>query len=576
MPGALGGEMSERCPGTAKPVLAPPWVAGALGGEMSERCPGTAKPVLAPPWVAGALGGAAAAPRLATVEPALAAPPALADDRDARWIFGAPSEQTGGEEPSGETAAGPEAALSPAAPCSASNGTTRAAVEPRSAGGHPADGPAGGRRTAELLVALSRGLDAAERRAEDHALRTALLALELAAARRMPEETRAELLYAGLLRDAGSTGLTAQAVSERGSAAANARNPFARAVGKVTPVRSSRNRSPHLSPPDRALAVVRALGLPVGVAEAVYSVDERWDGHGPNRTRGSDIPIRARLLAAASLASTAWAASASGCAAGAPNGTRSTRRTEPKIDEPAIERRLRSARGHQLDPALVDTLVELGKGGLWRLLGDDYLLGEVLDREPQSHRRVSDDAHLDTICATFADLVDTRTPRMGHHAARVAMLAERCGKQLGFDDLECRSLRRAGLLHDIGKLLVPIEYLEKPAQLTDHERQVVREHPLVGAAVLERSRLLTGLAPLVVGHHERLDGDGAFPPFADPRTALAARVIAVCDRFEAMTSERPYRPMLAPEQVWSLLEEACLEPEARAALRALRIVTAVN
>ena len=118
------------------------------------------------------------------------------------------------------------------------------------------------------------------------------------------------------------------------------------------------------------------------------------------------------------------------------------------------------------------------------------------------------------MCGTFADLVDTRTPRMGRHGQRVADFAERTGAELGFDAMECRELRRAGLLHDIGKLLVPIEYLEKPGALTEHERKVVNEHPRAGAAVLRRSRALAGLAPLMVAHHERLDGEGDFPSSA--------------------------------------------------------------
>ena len=96
--------------------------------------------------------------------------------------------------------------------------------------------------------------------------------------------------------------------------------------------------------------------------------------------------------------------------------------------------------------------------------------------------------------------------------------------------------------------------------LTEHERRVVNGHPRAGAAVLRHSRALAGLAPLMVAHHERLDGEGDFPEYRDERTALAARVIAVCDRYEAMSAVRAYRPLLAPDQVWSLLDQAAIEP----------------
>ncbi len=126
------------------------------------------------------------------------------------------------------------------------------------------------------------------------------------------------------------------------------------------------------------------------------------------------------------------------------------------------------------------------------------------------------------------------------------------------------------LLHDIGKLLVPISFLEKPAELTDAERRVVDEHARAGAAVLGRSRAFARLAPLTVAHHERLDGNGMFPAVADESVALAARVVALSDRYEAMTAERPYRALLSPAQVWSILDEVVGEPMARTAFRALR------
>ena len=94
--------------------------------------------------------------------------------------------------------------------------------------------------------------------------------------------------------------------------------------------------------------------------------------------------------------------------------------------------------------------------------------------------------------------------------------------------------------------------------------------PRTSAAVLGRSRALARLAPLVVAHHERLDGNGMFPPSPTRAVSMAARVLALSDRYEAMTAERPYRALLSPAQVWSILDEVVGEPMARAGLRALR------
>jgi HD-GYP domain-containing protein (c-di-GMP phosphodiesterase class II) len=439
------------------------------------------------------------------------------------------------------------------------------AVGPRSMSGASTAVASASRRTAELLAALSTGLDAAERRTVGHAVRTAFITLRIAAELDLAEVTRSELLYAGLLRDAGSTGLSPEDAEEGALARPQAGLPFlARRMSRLRGERGA-TREAHLSPPDRAAAVVHAMGLPNGVAEAVYSVDERWDGRGYAHLKRDAIPHAARLVAVASAAAEAWAVR-----------TARDRATMTLGHEPAshvaIARVLRLQRGHALDPMLVDVAIRIGEWGLWRDLGNRELTMALLELEPADHIRHSDDEHLDAMCGTFADLVDTRTPRMGRHGQRVADFAGRTGAELGFDALECRELRRAGLLHDIGKLMVPIEYLEKPGALTEHERKVVNEHPRAGAVVLRRSRALAGLAVLMVGHHERLDGEGDFPGFRDQRTALAARVIAVCDRYEAMTAARAYRPLLAPDQVWRLLDEAAVEPLSMRALRALKLV----
>ena len=243
----------------------------------------------------------------------------------------------------------------------------------------------------------------------------------------------------------------------------------------------------------------------------------------------------------------------------------------PAAQPAAIEKLLKGQRAHELDPELVDAAQRSGKLGLWDELQSPELSRRLLDLEPAHDIRISDEASLDRIAGAFADIVDTRTPRMGRHGRRVAEFAERTGAELGLDAALSADLRRAALLHDIGKLLVPIAYLEKPSQLTEAERRVVDEHARTGAAILQRSRALASLGPLVVGHHQRLDGYGMFPQIDDEATAVAARVIAVCDRYEAMTAHRPYRnKALERDQVWSILGEVVAEPTARVALRALR------
>jgi HD-GYP domain-containing protein (c-di-GMP phosphodiesterase class II) len=392
-------------------------------------------------------------------------------------------------------------------------------------------------RLTELLAALSVVLDAAERRPEGHAVRTAWVAGRIAAQLSLPDDQRTELLYAGLLGDVGTVGPGADPTPD---AARARRTGLSRYRRDSTPA--------YLSRPLRARAVVATLGLSGHVADTVAAADERWDGRGPAHAHGDHIPRDGRLVALASAVAMLG----------------------PAPIPAEIDRMLRTERSRSLDPGLVDEVLRMGRGGLWAELNAPYMLDRMLELEPVDAIRWTHDRHLDAAAVAFADVVDTRTPRMGRHARRVAAFAVRTGAELGLDARLLTDLRRASLLHDIGKLLVPIAFLEKPAELTDAERRVVDEHARAGAAVLGRSRAFARLAPLTVAHHERLDGNGMFPAVADESVALAARVVALSDRYEAMTAERPYRALLSPAQVWSILDEVVGEPMARTALRALR------
>jgi putative nucleotidyltransferase with HDIG domain len=415
---------------------------------------------------------------------------------------------------------------------------TGATPGPRSMTAAPTLGSRQSRRTAELLAVLSACLDPAERRPSGHALRTAYLSSRLAHELNLGDDARSDLLYAGLLRDAGSTGLLPEDhPGQQTSTEGKGRRQDARRRGASA-------ASQHLSRPTRAAALIRVLGLSQGVMEAVCSTEERWDGKGPRRERKGAIPMGARVTALASTAAIALA-----------------------MAPATVERALKREKGASLDPELVDQVLTLGRNGLWAELSAPALFERLLDLEPGHRIRLSDDAGMDTITGAFADLVDSRTPMMGRHARRVAELAGRTSVALGLETRVGDDVRRAALLHDIGKLVVPIAFLEKPGELSEHERRVIGEHARAGATVLARSRVLGTLAPLIAGHHERLDGTGTFPTMLDDDRAMGARIIALCDRLEAMTADRPYRGALREEEAWRLLRGEATEPMAKVVLR---------
>jgi HD-GYP domain-containing protein (c-di-GMP phosphodiesterase class II) len=149
--------------------------------------------------------------------------------------------------------------------------------------------------------------------------------------------------------------------------------------------------------------------------------------------------------------------------------------------------------------------------------------------------------------------LETRDRTSGH-AARVTELAEVIAARLGWDEERLSLLRVGGAVHDVGKLRVPLGVLRKAEPLTDTELAQIRTHPAVGARIVERIRPLRRAVSGVLYHHERWDGRGYPTGRAGRAIPAEARVLAVADSFDAMTSDRPYRPALTPEDAVEELE----------------------
>lgn len=127
------------------------------------------------------------------------------------------------------------------------------------------------------------------------------------------------------------------------------------------------------------------------------------------------------------------------------------------------------------------------------------------------------------------------------HSKRIASLAVRFGRALGIRGAELEALRYGSLLHDIGKLDVPLEYLHKPGFLEAHESAVVNQHPATGAAVARLRKLPEAVCDAILFHHERFDGAGYPTGIAGESIPRVARIIAVVDTFDTIVNKRCYR-----------------------------------
>ncbi len=133
------------------------------------------------------------------------------------------------------------------------------------------------------------------------------------------------------------------------------------------------------------------------------------------------------------------------------------------------------------------------------------------------------------------------------HSERVANCSMKVAKMMGMDEEAQRKIYQTGLLHDVGKIFVPLEILNKNGKLTPEEYNAIKTHPVIGAELIEEGANLKEIAVIVKHHHERWDGKGYPDGLRGEKIPLESRIMSVCDTFDAMTSDRPYRKALSEE-----------------------------
>lgn len=155
----------------------------------------------------------------------------------------------------------------------------------------------------------------------------------------------------------------------------------------------------------------------------------------------------------------------------------------------------------------------------------------------------------------FSSFVDAKDSYTYGHSRRVAKYSLEIAEQLGFPDEKCSQAYRIALLHDLGKCFIPDEILKKPGVLTQEEIEKIRLHPVKGAEMVKGLSLVPGIYDGILYHHERFDGKGYPTGKKGEEIPLIARIIAVPDAFDAMTSDRVYRKKLSKEEAVKELKD---------------------
>lgn len=163
--------------------------------------------------------------------------------------------------------------------------------------------------------------------------------------------------------------------------------------------------------------------------------------------------------------------------------------------------------------------------------------------------------HAESVVFTLAHSIEARDPYTRGHCERLANMSARLGEKLGLPEDQIRALRRAGIVHDIGKIAVPDAILLKPGPLSEEETVTMRKHPVVGERICAPLRTFRLVLPIIRHHHERHDGSGYPDGLHNSQIPVTAAVLQLADVYDALTTDRPYRKASPSEMALAIMDE---------------------
>ena len=434
--------------------------------------------------------------------------------------------------------------------------------------------PLGGLTLSELIGALSHALDITEGQAEGHCVRSCWIGMHVGRAMGLPDETLWELYYTLLLKDLGCSSNAARICELYLTDDLSFKHDFKTVNGSLPKVLKfvigHTGLGAGLTERFKAIAhivqhgdeiaqeliqtrctrgadIARQLRFGDGVAAGIHSLDEHWNGGGrPERLKGEAIPVLSRIALLAQVVDVFNVSDGADAACW------------------EVEDRC----GSWFDPAVVSAFRRCAADpAFWEQLSAPSLEAAVFALEPGRFVVPLDEDYLDEIAIAFGQVVDAKSPYTAGHSARVALYTEGIAAELGLDEQRRRWLRRAALLHDMGKLGVSNAVLDKPGKLDEDEWAAVKRHAQYTESILSRIDAFGELAQVAGAHHERLDGRGYPRGLQAAEISLETRIITTADIFDAITAERPYRgaipipktlEMMA-ENVGTAIDPVCFE-----------------
>ncbi|NLK85968.1 MAG: HD domain-containing protein [Clostridiaceae bacterium] len=360
----------------------------------------------------------------------------------------------------------------------------------------------------EILMGLSSAIDLVSPQMADHHKRVAYIAYSISSEIGLPEKDRLSILAAGLLHDCGAIHDDEKLKTFRFD------------FGD-----SMEERLEHCTKSWQILSGIEELRNP---AEIIKYHHLYWNEAEELRNEGAVIPLGSYILHLADRVDVL-----------------TDRTSEVLRQRDDIVEMIRSGSGTMFMPDVVDAFLELsGREYFWFDLVSPYIEGLIGDL--LRYNRVSADLNkMVSIAKVFTGIIDFRSSFTAAHSVGVAECAVQLAAKMSFSKNDQKRIKIAGLLHDLGKLSIPLDILEKQGPLTPGEFNIMRKHTFYSYRILSRIHGLDKINEWASLHHERLDGSGYPFKLSGRNLDIGSRIMAVSDVFTALTEKRPYREALS-------------------------------
>ncbi|NEZ46781.1 HD domain-containing protein [Clostridium niameyense] len=270
---------------------------------------------------------------------------------------------------------------------------------------------------------------------------------------------------------------------------------------------------------------------------------ENWDGSGSLGLKGDNIPLESQIIRISDLIELLY-----------------SEELPSYIQKNNIQTWIQKKENKIFSPSIVEAFLNVSsKDMFWFDMENPYYLNYTLNTITPIYSNKLNLDNFINIAYIFADIIDNKSEFTARHSKSIANLCYKVAKHLNYDEEKCLEIKIAGLLHDIGKLAIPKNILDKNGPLTKDEFSIIKSHPYYTNVILKRFADIGDMADWASNHHEKLNGKGYPLGLKSKDLSQECRIIAVCDVYQALIEDRPYRTPMTSKEAFSILDNMVLD-----------------